>query len=302
MQKLRGQVSEDMILHGKTFELLFSAGFGSTWRCSKIQQNDGPAFVGWPDLSCQMDVNSEVGTNGKVTSLATSWSLPCLDASTMMYIHTTLSSYINTINTVLIVNPLRCSKGHDPSIIFHPFKAFYDHMIINEAMQKRHGCHLQVTVVNVNTPSGEDGAAIEIEWFHGHPASFLDTSSEISHPIHLIHLEARLSICLHKLPHRDTDICAIPSNSTRGKTTPPKFASRKILVNDASVRQAKAALNGQSSRVFTSSQIPHCGSRGYSPVQPEVPEASTCPSLSIVDSDTETSPLFGEGTIMKEIA
>lgn len=81
----------------------------------------------------------------------------------MMYIHTTLSSYINTINTVLIVNPLRCSKGHDPSIIFHPFKAFYDHMIINEAMQKRHGCHLQVAVVNVNTPSGEDGAAIEIE-------------------------------------------------------------------------------------------------------------------------------------------
>ena len=70
MQKLRGQVSEDMILHGKTFELLFSAGFGSTWRRSKIQQNDGPAFVGWPDLSCQMDVNSEVGTNGKVTSLA----------------------------------------------------------------------------------------------------------------------------------------------------------------------------------------------------------------------------------------
>ena len=183
MQKLRGQVSEDMILHGFTFELLFSAGFGSTWRCSKIQQNDGPAFVGWPDLSCQMDVNSEVGTNGKVTSLATSWSLPCLDVSTMMYIHTTLSSYINTINTVLIVNPLRCSKGHDPSIIFHPFKAFYDHMIINEAMQKRHGCHLQVTVVNVNTPSGEDGAAIEIEWLHAHPASFLDTSSEISHHI-----------------------------------------------------------------------------------------------------------------------
>ena len=61
MQKLRGQVSEDMILHDFTFELLFSAGFGSTWRCSKIQQNDGPAFVGWPDLSCQMDVNSEVG-------------------------------------------------------------------------------------------------------------------------------------------------------------------------------------------------------------------------------------------------
>ena len=150
-------------------------------------------------------------------------------------------------------------------------------MIINEAMQKRHGCHLQVTVVNVNTPSGEDGAAIEIEWFHGHPASFLDTSSEISHPIHLIHLEARLSICLHKLPHRDTDICAIPSNSTRGKTTPPKFASRKILVNDASVCQAKAALNGQSSRVFTSSQIPHCGSRGYSPVQPEVPGSINMP-------------------------
>ena len=119
---------------------------------------------------------------------------------------------------------------------------------------------------------------------------------------HLIHLEARLSICLYKLPHRDTDICAIPSNSTRGKTAPPKFASRKILVKDASVRQAKAALNGQSSRVFTSSQIPHCGSCGYSPVQAEVPEASTCPSLSIVDSDTETSPLFGEGTIIKEFA
>ena len=208
-------------------------------------------------------------------------------------------------------------------------KAFYDHMIINEAMRKRHGCHLQVTVVNVNAPSGEDGAAIEIERFHGHPASFLDTRSHhissylilshlissylilshlissyliLSHLIHLIRLEARMSICLYKLPHRDTDICAIPSNSTRGKTAPPKFASRKIFVNDASVRQAKAALNGQSSRVFTFSQIPHCGSRGYSPVQAEVPEASTCPSLSIVDSDTETSPLFGEGTIMKEIA
>ena len=29
MQKLRGQVSEDMILHGKTFELLFSAVLGA---------------------------------------------------------------------------------------------------------------------------------------------------------------------------------------------------------------------------------------------------------------------------------
>ena len=150
MQNWEAKLAKTWFLHGKTFELLFSAGFGSTWRCSKIQQNDGPAFVGWPDLSCQMEFNSQVGTNGKVTSLATSWSLPCLDASTMMYIHTTLSSYINTINTVLIVNPLRCSKGHDP---FHhipsPLRHFYDHMIIKEAMQKRYGCHLQVTVVNV---------------------------------------------------------------------------------------------------------------------------------------------------------
>ena len=104
--------------------------------------------------------------------------------------------------------------------------------------------------------------------------------------------------CLHKVPsHRDTNICAMPSDSTRGKSTPPKFASRKILVKDASVRHAKAALNGQASRVFTSSSdIPHCQYFGYSSVG-VAPEASTC-SLSIVDSDIETSPLFGEGMII----
>ena len=108
--------------------------------------------------------------------------------------------------------------------------------------------------------------------------------------------------CLHKVPsHRDTNICTMPSDSTRGKSTPPKFASRKTLVKDASVRHAKAALNGQDSRAFTSSSHrPHCRYCGCSSVG-MAPDASTC-SLSIVDSDNETSPLFGDGMIIKEVA
>ena len=116
---------------------------------------------------------------------------------------------------------------------------------------------------------------------------------------------------ISKLPHmspqsslsqENTNICTMPSDSTRGKSTPPKFASRKILAKDASVRQANAALNGQDSRAFTpSSHRPHCRNCGCSSVG-MAPEASTCPSLSIVDSDSETSPLFGDGMIIKEVA
>ena len=107
-----------------------------------------------------------------------------------IYIHTTLSSYINT--TVSTWLSLLIHFDARKVMILPSYsipKAFYDHMIINEAMQKRHGCHLQVTVVNVNAPSGEDGAAIEIERFHGHPASFLDTRSHhISSYLILSHL------------------------------------------------------------------------------------------------------------------
>ncbi len=107
---------------------------------------------------------------------------------------------------------------------------------------------------------------------HGYPASFWDTSSEISNLIHLLRFvypqisKVPHCACLHKVQsHRNTNICTMPSDSTRGKSTPPKFASRKILVKDASVCQAKAA-------------------------------------FSIVDSDIETSPLFGDGMIIKEVA
>ena len=141
---------------------------------------------------------------------------------------------------------------------------------------------------------------------HGYPASFWDTGSEISHLIHLEFVCPEISklphcACLHKVPsHQDTNICTMPSDSTRGKSTPPKFASRKMRVKDASVRQAKAALNWQASRVFTSSSpIPHRRYCGYSSVG-VAPEASTC-SLSIVDSDIETSPLFGEGMIINDV-
>ena len=57
--------------------------------------------------------------------------------------------------------------------------------------------------------------------------------------------------CLHKVPsHRDTNICAMPSDSTRGKSTPPKFASRKMLVKDASVRQAQGCVEWASFESF----------------------------------------------------
>lgn len=200
------------------------------------------------------------------------------------------------------------------SIIFHHipshFKAFHGHMIMHEAMRKHHGWHLHVAMVNVNTPSGEDGEAIEIAWLHD-----IAWTSCITLRYKYSNISSYLILFIFRLvcPHVSTNflsvghrhLCHLPSDSTRGKTTPPKFASRKICAKDASVRQAKAVLKGQSSRVFTSSsqvRYRYCQYCGSSPVPAEVPETSTCPSLSIVDSDTETSPLFGEGTIMKEVA
>ena len=171
-------------------------------------------------------------------------------------------------------------------------------------------CHLHLTMVNVHHLVKMEKLS-KLAWkvhHENHIPSFFFEIQAVQYLILSIlrFVCPQISIvplcpCLDKVPsHRDTNVCARPSDSTRGKSTPPKFASRKMRVKDASVRQARAALNGQASRVFTSSSdIPHCKYFGYSSVG-VAPEASTC-SLSIVDSDIETSPLFGEGMIINDV-
>ena len=165
--------------------------------------------------------------------------------------------------------------------------------------------HLHLTTVNVHhLVKMEKLSKLPWKVRHGShiPSFFWD--SELSHYLILSILRfvcPQISF-VHvstKFPLIGIPRSAMPSDSTRGKSTPPKFASWKMLVKDASVRQAKAALNGQASRVFTSSStIPHCKYCGSS--MGVAPEASTC-SLSIVDSDIENSPLFGEGMIMNDV-
>ena len=259
------------------------------------------AFVDWPDLSCQMEVKRQRGTLGKATSLAKSWCTFRVNNyfapwSRITYISSKMVNLLGCSNwNLAFMSTLRSwSFHHIPSYSIpsrHSMTTW-----IHKVMTKHHGgpFALDHGPVNVHIPR------------HGYPASFWDTRSEISHLIHLEFVCPEISklphcACLHKVPsHRDTNICPMPSDSTRGKSTPPKFASRKMRVKDASVRQAKAALNWQASRVFTSSSpIPHRRYCGYSSVG-VAPEASTC-SLSIVDSDIETSPLFGEGMIINDV-
>ena len=199
--------------------------------------------------------------------------------------------------------------GHDPSIIFHTFKTSRHSMTwINRVMQKHHGGPFALDHGECS-PSGEDGEAIEIAMegtpWKSHTIIFWD--SELSHYLILSILrfvcpqisKLPLCPCLHKVPSdRDTKIChakwldqgqehatqvRVPEDAREGcQCSPGQGRVKWASFEGFHVLFAHTAL--QVLRFFHGS-----GTR-----------TSTC-SLSIVDSDIQTSPLFGEGMIMNDV-
>ena len=84
----------------------------------------------------------------------------------------------------------------------------------------------------------------------------------------------------------------ISSDSTKGMTTPPRFASREIFTKEARLLNAKASWNGFACICLASAQTTQLTKAGQA-----ASSSTFCRLTSVESSEMDATPLLGEGRI-----